>query len=267
MTPQKAAGWRIEPPVSVPSASGAMRAATAAAEPARRAAGHALAVPRVAGRLEGAVLGRRAHRELVHVRLADHDRARRLEPRDRGRVEGRAVALEDPRAAGRGQAGDVQHVLHGHRHARERRGAALRSARAASRRRARVERAVGGDEQEGVDPGLHGRDAVEVRPRHLLAGDLAGGDAAADLRGGQPDEAAHPPITRGHAEEPVGRVRGGLEDRSAVEPVAGLVLAEGGGVARVAHGRERPRCRGPAATPPRRGSPRAGGRRDAAPRR
>jgi hypothetical protein len=32
-TPQNAAGWRIEPPVSVPSDHGAMPAATAAAEP------------------------------------------------------------------------------------------------------------------------------------------------------------------------------------------------------------------------------------------
>ena len=31
--PQKAPGWRIEPPVSVPVAPSAMRAATAAAEP------------------------------------------------------------------------------------------------------------------------------------------------------------------------------------------------------------------------------------------
>jgi hypothetical protein len=31
--PLNAAGWRVEPPVSVPVAAGAMRAATAAAEP------------------------------------------------------------------------------------------------------------------------------------------------------------------------------------------------------------------------------------------
>jgi hypothetical protein len=31
--PESAAGWRIEPPVSVPVAAVAMRAATAAAEP------------------------------------------------------------------------------------------------------------------------------------------------------------------------------------------------------------------------------------------
>jgi hypothetical protein len=33
VTPQKLAGWRIEPPVSVPVAAGSSRAATAAAEP------------------------------------------------------------------------------------------------------------------------------------------------------------------------------------------------------------------------------------------
>ena len=33
VTPEKLAGWRIEPPVSVPVAAGSSRAATAAAEP------------------------------------------------------------------------------------------------------------------------------------------------------------------------------------------------------------------------------------------
>lgn len=33
VTPQKAAGWRMDPPVSDPSASGAIRAETAAADP------------------------------------------------------------------------------------------------------------------------------------------------------------------------------------------------------------------------------------------
>ena len=33
VTPQKEAGWRIEPPVSVPVAAGATRAATTAALP------------------------------------------------------------------------------------------------------------------------------------------------------------------------------------------------------------------------------------------
>src|SRR5947199_8557458 len=49
MTPQNAAGWRTEPPVSEPSAAGTMRAATAAAEPpeeppATRSRSHGLRV-------------------------------------------------------------------------------------------------------------------------------------------------------------------------------------------------------------------------------
>src|SRR5579875_3611404 len=58
--PQKLAGWRIEPPVSVPVASSAARAATAAAEPPDEP-------PRTSGRLSprrrhGFSVGPRARR-------------------------------------------------------------------------------------------------------------------------------------------------------------------------------------------------------------
>ncbi len=43
LTPQKAAGWRIEPPVSVAVAAGARRAAIAAAEPPEEPPGTASA--------------------------------------------------------------------------------------------------------------------------------------------------------------------------------------------------------------------------------
>ena len=73
--PQKLAGWRIEPPVSVPVAAGSRRAATAAAEPpdeppGTRAASHGLRTG-----AEGRVLVARAHRELVAVELAERHRA------------------------------------------------------------------------------------------------------------------------------------------------------------------------------------------------
>ena len=42
--PQKAAGWRIEPPVSVPIAPALTRAATAAAEPPDEPPGTSLVV-------------------------------------------------------------------------------------------------------------------------------------------------------------------------------------------------------------------------------
>jgi hypothetical protein len=57
------------------------------------------------------VLAARAHRELVEIRLADDDRAGGLEPLDHRRVEGRAVALEHPRGAGRRALGRRDVVL------------------------------------------------------------------------------------------------------------------------------------------------------------
>ena len=74
--PVSAAGCRTEPPVSLPSPTGASPAATAAAEPPLDPPGVRLVVPRIARGEERRVLGGRAHRELVHVRLAD-DRPRR----------------------------------------------------------------------------------------------------------------------------------------------------------------------------------------------
>ena len=41
LMPRKRAGWRIEPPVSVPVAAGTSRAATAAAEPPEEPPGNA----------------------------------------------------------------------------------------------------------------------------------------------------------------------------------------------------------------------------------
>ena len=76
VTPHSAAGWRIEPPVSVPVAPGVRPAATAAAEPPEDPPGtcavfHGLATLPYQER----VLVRRPHRELVHVGLAEHHRA------------------------------------------------------------------------------------------------------------------------------------------------------------------------------------------------
>ena len=71
------------PPVSEPSASGAIPAATATADPPLDPPGMRSVRPRISRRAERRVLGRRAHRELVAVGLADDDRAGRFEPRRR----------------------------------------------------------------------------------------------------------------------------------------------------------------------------------------
>ena len=119
--PHRAAGWRIEPPVSVPSDSGASHAATAAAVPpltSRRGCGRC---PTGCGvGLVRAVLGGRAHGELVHVRLADDDRVRGLQPLDDVGVVGRQEVLEHLAAQVVGIALRAEHVLDRDRHAGER---------------------------------------------------------------------------------------------------------------------------------------------------
>src|ERR1700758_1115212 len=128
-TPHSAAGWRIDPPVSVPVAPTQSEAATAAAqapgEPpgpgagarraprraARRAAGHVRERPRVLHRTHGAVLVRRAHGELVHVELAERDGARGGEARRHRRLVGRHEAAQDLRGARRLDALRAEDVL------------------------------------------------------------------------------------------------------------------------------------------------------------
>src|SRR5881396_1654257 len=63
------------------------------------------------------VLGGRAHRELVAVRLAGDERARSAEFGHGGGLVGRAVPLEDPGATGRRELEGADVVLHRHRHA------------------------------------------------------------------------------------------------------------------------------------------------------
>ncbi len=109
--PQQAAGIRIDPPVSEPSAASARFAASAAAEPPLDPPGHAPGRERVRDVPVVLVLGGRPVGELVQVRLADVRVAGRLEPlHGLGRL-GRDVLGEDRRAVGRRQAGGVEEVL------------------------------------------------------------------------------------------------------------------------------------------------------------
>src|SRR3954467_8017069 len=127
--PVTAAGWRIEPPVSLPRATGASKAATAAAEPppgpaggrgggaAPGAARDPVERPRVAGGAVGGVLGGGAHRELVHVGLAERHHAGGLEAGRPPGGGGGVPPLEDLRAAGSGHPFGDDDVLEGDRDA------------------------------------------------------------------------------------------------------------------------------------------------------
>ncbi len=110
-----AAGVAAEGRRSQAGGHGRGRAAGGAARDAAR-------VPGVAGEAGGARLGRRAHRELVHVGLAEQDRAGGLQPSDGRRGVGRPVAGQDPRGARRVARERAEVVLERHGHARERGG-------------------------------------------------------------------------------------------------------------------------------------------------
>ena len=122
--PHSAAGWRIEPPVSVPVAAGAMRAATAAAEPPDEPPGTARVIPGVLHRAEEAGFVGGAHGELVHVGLAQADHAGGLELADHMRVVGRDEVRQHFRAAGGEPALGAENILVGDRHAGQRPGLA-----------------------------------------------------------------------------------------------------------------------------------------------
>jgi hypothetical protein len=81
----------------------------------RRSANGPAVIPRVVGPSVNVVVGLPVAREQRRVRLAEHDRARRLQPGDGDRVCPRHVPGEF-RGAGRGnQALGLEHVLHRHR--------------------------------------------------------------------------------------------------------------------------------------------------------
>ena len=126
-TPQQAAGTRIDPPLSLPLAIGAMRSRDGGGGPAAGAAGHAVQVPRVVGGPVQLGLGGGLHAELGQVGLGAGDEAGGLvAPGDlavgvghvvgevpaatRGHlagVSGTAAVLEQERHAAEGTVGEV----------------------------------------------------------------------------------------------------------------------------------------------------------------
>ncbi len=182
---------------------------------AARSARDAIERPRVARHAERRVLGRRAHRELVAVGLAEDDRAGRFEALDGGRGVGRHEALEDPRGRGRRHVARAEVVLHRHRHAEQRPiggGGVLGVERRGPRQHPRRI-----DVQEGAEPAAGRVPAVEPGDaRQERLGDLgrrcllAANRLARLARGPLVDRAAHP-ITFGTRNRPgaadgVGRV-------------------------------------------------------------
>ena len=78
---------------------------------ARRTAGDMRALPGIVYAAEVRHQGATAERELVHVGLAQHHRARRFEPAHHLSILGRDTILEDSAPRGRPHAGCVEEIL------------------------------------------------------------------------------------------------------------------------------------------------------------
>jgi hypothetical protein len=164
--PQNDAGWRIEPPVSVPSAPAQRPAATAAALPP-------LLPPGARRRSQGL---RVTWNALFSVEEPIANSSRFSLPRttapaarrrvDDGRVAGRHEAFEHPAAAGRAQASGEQVVLEADGHTRQR-------AEGLAGTAPRVDafglgqRPVGVHRQVGPERRVQASDPIEVMARRL----------------------------------------------------------------------------------------------------
>ena len=175
---------RIEPPASVPSASGSRPSATAAALPPDEPPALQPRVERIAGRPEQRVVAGAAEPHHRRVGLADEDRAGLLDPLGEGAVPVGDVVLERADAAeGRRPAGlEVEQVLDRRRHAMERpeRVAAHHRVLGALRL---LPRALGVEEDQRVEARVALLDPGERRVHHLDRRQFAPPDAAGQLGG------------------------------------------------------------------------------------
>ena len=155
--------------------------------PAAGTAGNPRQIPRIMRGMEGRVLVRPAHGELVHVRLADQHGIGRLQPGDHRGVVGRAEVLQDSRGAGRRLALRAEHVLDRHRQPGQ-------AAQGLTGRPAAIDlfrpgqRRLGIDSQEGPHAAVVAFDLVEIGPRQFDGRDSSGGQIGQVIGGGAVDQ-------------------------------------------------------------------------------
>jgi hypothetical protein len=126
-------------------------------------------IPRIANRPVEARLVRRAHRELVHVRFAEHDDAGAPEPLDHRGVVRRDEVVQHPGAARGLHARRAEDVLVREGDAGQRRRVALREA--AVGRRGLGQCLLGGYGNERVQRAVEALDTVEEMACELRRGD------------------------------------------------------------------------------------------------
>jgi hypothetical protein len=148
VTPVIAAGWRIEPPVSVPVAPATRPAATAAADPP-----------------EG-----RSHRKLIHIRLAKHHGPGVVQSFYYGGVIRRDEVVQHPGSAAGLRALGAENILVGEGYARQ--GATIALCQRTIHLLGPGERALGVNRDERVQGRIPDIDALEEVLGELCAAQL-----------------------------------------------------------------------------------------------
>ena len=161
---------------------------------ARRTAGHARRIPRIAHGAVVARFARRAHRELVHVGLAEHHRAGRVEARDDGCVVRRDEVVEHLRTAARTDAARAEDVLVRDRQTGQRR-RPFRSRSVASAAAACASARSARHRDEAVVARVEPFDPIEIEARQLDAGELPALSPSCQVSEG--GERIHHSTTRG----------------------------------------------------------------------
>ena len=225
VTPHSAAGWRIDPPVSEPSASGTRPAATAAADPPLeppgiRSRSHGL---RVTPYAEFSVDEPIANSSQLVLPTMTAPAA--LEALDDCRVVGREVALQDPRRRRRRHPRGADVVLEGHRHADERQVLELVPAGVDLRRAGH--RALLVDMAKRVELAVGFANTVECAAADVARRARARSDGVANGPGSLV-RGAHAPRTRGTLKRPAARsgVGRALQRFVARQRGARLVIAQ-----------------------------------------
>ena len=171
--PDRTVGVRAERQRHQAAADGGARAA-------RRTAGHAVEIVRIARRAVVDVLAGEVVGVFAHVERADQDGAGRLQPLDQRRIalSRRPIAVDFGAGECR-QAGHVEQVLDRERHAGQRRKLlALRPCRIERLRAGK--RAPRGDGGEGIEQRVALADARQRRFDDKCRADAAGGDGSSD---------------------------------------------------------------------------------------
>ena len=180
--PQRAAGMRMEPPVSLPVVMVHWPAAVAEPEPPLEPPLTPLGVPGVVHMAVVGVLAGGAIGELVHIQLAQQDGPGLAESGGHSAVLGGYEGVEDAGAGGGADAASVEEVFQSHGDAVER-AAVAPGADVALGLPGGGQGLVGQQGDEGVQPRLGGSDTGQVGLDDFDGRDFAIADSATEVGG------------------------------------------------------------------------------------